>query len=209
MSGLDKPVVLYVDDEAGNLAAFNAAFRRDFDIRLAQSADEAIEALDQEQVDVMITDQRMPTTTGINLVRATKSTHPEVVKMILTGFADHDVVLAALNEGLVYRFFESPGSFHHRCRGSWRLRIAERLSQRKDQLLEMRDNLQRGVDSVDELLGHLSVQKDDLDWGSPRSSRTSLAGCDGVSLDRNFFRQQADEVGLGVFSKRTFGMKPR
>ena len=83
MSAVDKPVVLYVDDEAGNLAAFNAAFRRDFNVRLAQSADKALEALDQEQVDVMITDQRMPTTTGINLVRATKASHPEVVKMIL------------------------------------------------------------------------------------------------------------------------------
>ena len=64
MSAMDKPVVLYVDDEAGNLAAFNAAFRRDFDVRLAQSADEALEALDQEQVDVMITDQRMPPRPG-------------------------------------------------------------------------------------------------------------------------------------------------
>ena len=84
MTEMARPVVLYVDDEAGNLAAFNAAFRRDFDVRLAQGADEAMEALGQERIDVMITDQRMPTVTGINLVRKTKETHPEVVKPITT-----------------------------------------------------------------------------------------------------------------------------
>ena len=177
MTDMERPVVLYVDDEAGNLAAFNAAFRRDFDVRLAQGADEAMEALDQERIDVMITDQRMPTVTGINLVRKTKETHPEVVKMILTGFADHDVVLAALNEGLVYRFFEKPwipSLIVQEVQGAHTLLRTYR--QRKSQLLEMRDNLQRGVDSVDQLLGHLSMQQDDLGLGLAKELKDILGG---------------------------------
>ena len=177
MTEMERPVVLYVDDEAGNLAAFNAAFRRDFDVRLAQGADEAMEALDQERIDVMITDQRMPTVTGINLVRKTKETHPEVVKMILTGFADHDVVLAALNEGLVYRFFEKPwipSLIVQEVQGAHALLRTYR--QRKFQLLEMRDNLQRGVDSVDQLLGHLSMQQDDLGLGLAKELKDILGG---------------------------------
>lgn len=177
MTDMARPVVLYVDDEAGNLAAFNAAFRRDFDVRLAQGADEAMEALDQERIDVMITDQRMPTVTGINLVRKTKETHPEVVKMILTGFADHDVVLAALNEGLVYRFFEKPwipSLIVQEVQGAYALLRTYR--QRKSQLLEMRDNLQRGVDSVDQLLGHLSMQQDDLGLGLAKELKDILGG---------------------------------
>ena len=177
MTEMERPVVLYVDDEAGNLAAFNAAFRRDFDVRLAQGADEAMEALDQERIDVMITDQRMPTVTGINLVRKTKETHPEVVKMILTGFADHDVVLAALNEGLVYRFFEKPwipSLIVQEVQGAHALLRTYR--QRESQLLEMRDNLQRGVDSVDQLLGHLSMQQDDLGLGLAKELKDILGG---------------------------------
>ena len=177
MTEMARPVVLYVDDEAGNLAAFNAAFRRDFDVRLAQGADEAMEALDQERIDVMITDQRMPTVTGINLVRKTKETHPEVVKMILTGFADHDVVLAALNEGLVYRFFEKPwipSLIVQEVQGAHAL--LQTYRQRKSQLLEMRDNLQRGVDSVDQLLGHLSMQQDDLGLGLAKELKDILGG---------------------------------
>ena len=177
MNTTERPVVLFVDDEAGNLAAFNAAFRRDFDVRLAQGAHEAMEALNQERIDVMITDQRMPSMTGINLVRKAKETHPEVVKMILTGFADHDVVLAALNEGLVYRFLKTLGAFHD-CSGSPRCpcTLLKAFRQRKNQLLEMRDNLQRGVDSVDELLGHLSIQQDELGLGLAQELKAILGG---------------------------------
>lgn len=177
MSVIERPVVLYVDDEAGNLAAFNAAFRRDFDVRLAQGANEALEALNQERIDVMITDQRMPSMTGIDLVRTTKESHPEVVKMILTGFADHDVVLAALNEGLVYRFFEkpwNPSMIVREVQGAHVL--LKSFRRRKSQLLEMRDNLQRGVDNVDELLGHLSMQQDDLGLGLAQELKEILGG---------------------------------
>lgn len=177
MSTMERPVVLYVDDEAGNLTAFNAAFRRDFEVRLAQGAHEAMEALNQERIDVMITDQRMPSMTGIQLVRKTKESHPEVVKMILTGFADHDVVLEALNEGLVYRFFEKPwipSAIVQEVQGAHALLLGFR--KRKAKLMEMRDNLQRGVDSVDELLGHLSVQKDDLGLGLAQELKDILGG---------------------------------
>ena len=177
MNTTERPVVLFVDDEAGNLTAFNAAFRMDFDVRLAQGAQEAMQALNQERIDVMITDQRMPSMTGTNLVRKTKETHPEVVKMLLTGFADHDVVLAALNEGLVYRFFEKPwvpSMIVREVHGAHALLKAFR--QRKSQLLEMRDNLQRGVDSVDELLGHLSIQQDELGLGLAQELKAILGG---------------------------------
>ena len=97
--------------------------------------------------------------------------------MIVTGFADHDVVLAALNEGLVYRFFEKPwipSLIVQEVRGAHALLRTYR--QRKSQLLEMRDNLQRGVDSVDQLLGHLSMQQDDLGLGLAKELKDILGG---------------------------------
>ena len=150
---------------------------RPFAVTSTYAWHKAMEALDQERIDVMITDQRMPTVTGINLVRKTKETHPEVVKMILTGFADHDVVLAALNEGLVYRFFEKPwipSLIVQEVQGAHALLRTYR--QRKSRLLEMRDNLQRGVDSVDQLLGHLSMQQDDLGLGLAKELKDILGG---------------------------------
>ena len=172
-----RPSVLYVDDERANLTAFRAAFRKDFDVHVAHSPEEAVEQLNSFRVDVMITDQRMPGMTGIDLVRATKESHPEVVKMILTGFADHDVVMDALNEGLVFRFFEKPWSRQIIARDVWKaFELLETYRQRKKQLLEMRANLERGVDSVNELLGHLTLQQDSLGLGLAKELQEILGG---------------------------------
>jgi response regulator RpfG family c-di-GMP phosphodiesterase len=172
-----RPSVLYVDDEMANLIAFRAAFRKDFDVHVAHSPEEAIEQLNSFHVDVMITDQRMPGMTGIDLVRATKESHPEVVKMILTGFADHEVVMNALNEGLVFRFFEKPWSKQRIASDVTRAYdMLETYRQRKRQLLNMRANLERGVESVNELLGHLTLQQDSLGLGLAKELHEILGG---------------------------------
>lgn len=172
-----RPSVLYVDDEQGNLVAFRAAFRDNFDVHVAHSPEEAMDRLNNFKIDVMITDQRMPGVTGIELVRATKESHPEVVKMILTGFADHELVMEALNEGLVFRFFEKPWS---KSRIATDVQVAfdmlETYRQRKRQLLEMRANLEKGVQSVNELLGHLTLQQDTLGLGMARELQEILGG---------------------------------
>ena len=172
-----RPSVLYVDDERANLAAFRAAFRQDFDVHVAHSPEEAIEQLSSFHVDVMITDQRMPGMTGIDLVRVTKETHPEVVMMILTGFADHEVVMEALNEGLVFRFFEKPWSKQLIARDVEKaFDMLQAYRFRKKQLLEMRSNLERGVESVNELLGHLTLQQDTLGLGLAKELQEILGG---------------------------------
>ncbi|MDA0728462.1 MAG: response regulator [Bacteroidetes bacterium] len=174
---ISRPVVLYVDDERGNLSAFMAAFRHEFDVHVAQSATEALDVLSAIPVDVLITDQRMPTITGIEFVRGIKESFPEVVKMILTGFADHEVVMEALNEGLVYRFFEKPwnqlviSQDVHKA-----FDMLQSYRARKRNLLEMRENLKRGVDSVNELLSHLTLQQDTLGLGMAKELQEILEG---------------------------------
>jgi response regulator RpfG family c-di-GMP phosphodiesterase len=172
-----RPVVLYVDDERGNLSAFMAAFRHEFDVHVAQSAKQALDVLSDVPVDVLITDQRMPLMTGIEFVRGIKESYPEVVKMILTGFADHEVVMEALNEGLVYRFFEKPWNklvISNDVHKAYDMLQSYRA--RKRSLLEMRENLKRGVDSVDELLSHLTLQQDTLGLGMAKELREILEG---------------------------------
>jgi response regulator RpfG family c-di-GMP phosphodiesterase len=62
--------VLYVDDEINNLISFKAAFRRNFNIYTAQSAAEGIQVLAAHEIGVIITDQRMPVTTGIEFLES-------------------------------------------------------------------------------------------------------------------------------------------
>lgn len=100
--------VLYIDDEQNNLGSFKAAFRRDFDIFTAQSAEEGLQILSQETIHVIIADQRMPNTTGVEFFESIISKHPHPIRILLTGYSDISAVIDAINRGQVYRFIEKP-----------------------------------------------------------------------------------------------------
>jgi DNA-binding NtrC family response regulator len=100
--------ILVVDDEQDNLDAFRFNFRKTFDILTATGGAEALEILAQKDVAVVITDQRMPRMTGVELLREVRSTQPEAVGIILTAFTDVDVLIEAINLGQVYRYITKP-----------------------------------------------------------------------------------------------------
>ena len=105
---IEKPAVLYVDDEASNLTAFSAAFRRYYKIYTAGSAREGIEILRKNPVDLIITDQRMPEMTGVQFLEALMPDFPDPVRMILTGFSDIEAIIKAINNGAVLRYIVKP-----------------------------------------------------------------------------------------------------
>jgi DNA-binding NtrC family response regulator len=100
--------VLYVDDEINNLNSFKAAFRRDFDIYVAQSAREGRKILDTTEIGVIITDQRMPVMTGIEFLESILSIYPDTIRILLTGFSDMNAVMDAINRGQVYKYLVKP-----------------------------------------------------------------------------------------------------
>jgi two-component system response regulator AtoC len=100
--------ILVVDDEQDNLDAFRFNFRKVFDIVTAGGGAEALEVLKDKDVAVIITDQRMPRMTGVELLRAAKEIRPDAVGIILTAFTDVDVLIEAINLGQVYRYITKP-----------------------------------------------------------------------------------------------------
>ncbi|MBS1526277.1 MAG: response regulator [Bacteroidetes bacterium] len=100
--------VLYIDDEINNLNSFKAAFRRDFDIYVAQSAKEGRKILDTTEIGVIITDQRMPVMTGIEFLESILSIYPDTIRILLTGFSDINAVMDAINRGQVYKYLVKP-----------------------------------------------------------------------------------------------------
>ncbi|TAK71595.1 MAG: adenylate/guanylate cyclase domain-containing response regulator [Gammaproteobacteria bacterium] len=103
-----KPVILYVDDEQSNLDAFAAAFRRYYTIFTAISATEAIKVLEKHDIELIITDQRMPDITGVQFLEAVIPKHSKSVRMILTGFSDINAIIKSINNGLVLRYITKP-----------------------------------------------------------------------------------------------------
>ncbi len=103
-----KSGVLYVDDEENNLIAFKAAFRRDFNVYTAISPLEAKMFLDKSDLKVIISDQRMPDKTGVQFLSEVKLSHPEPIRILLTGYSDMEAVIDSINEGEVYRYLTKP-----------------------------------------------------------------------------------------------------
>ena len=110
MSELDttKFRVIVVDDESDQLEAFRLNVRRDFDLQLASSGAEALEMLKAKEAAVLLTDQRMPGMTGVEVLVQAKEICPDTVRIVVTAFKDADSVLDAVNKGDVYRYVVKP-----------------------------------------------------------------------------------------------------
>lgn len=109
MEDTEKKVkVLYIDDEINNLTAFKANFRRNYHVFTTDSLDEARKILKDHEIHVIISDQRMPEMTGIEFFESILEEHPEPLRMLLTGYADINAVIDAINKGQVYKYFPKP-----------------------------------------------------------------------------------------------------
>jgi len=106
----DKIRVLYVDDEPHNLVSFKATFRVRYDVTTAISAADAIELLEKKSFHVIITDQRMPNMTGVEFLESILDKYPDPVRLLLTGYADLNAVIDAVNKGKIYHYLSKPWS---------------------------------------------------------------------------------------------------
>ncbi|HMG55919.1 MAG TPA: response regulator, partial [Kofleriaceae bacterium] len=99
---------MYVDDERGNRIVFEQSLSAEFNLRTAQTAAEVLELLEQHQVAVVVSDMRMPSMSGEELLRIVRERHPQVIRMVVTAYADVEPILRAINEGLVARYIVKP-----------------------------------------------------------------------------------------------------
>jgi two-component system response regulator HupR/HoxA len=110
MSDPARDRILIVDDEEAILETMTFTFEDDYDVLTASSAEQALALLDEqsEPVAVVISDQRMPGTTGVEFLAQVYERHPETTRIILTGFADMDATIKAINDGHVYAYVTKP-----------------------------------------------------------------------------------------------------
>ena len=105
---MERINVLYLDDEASNLKAFKAAYRRIFNVYTALSAEEGYKVLKQFPIEVIIADQRMPGKTGVDFFQSILETYPHPIRILLTAYTDINAVIDAINKGQVYRYVTKP-----------------------------------------------------------------------------------------------------
>jgi DNA-binding NtrC family response regulator len=105
---VSKHPILLVDDEPEILFSLRGLLRKEFELYTAESGAQALEILHQHPVHVIMTDQRMPQMTGVELLQRAKGDCPEATRIVFTGYADIKAVVDAINQGQIYRYLTKP-----------------------------------------------------------------------------------------------------
>lgn len=102
--------ILYVDDEEKSLANFSRAFGDQFHIFTASSAQEGLKLLEQhaDEIGLLMTDQRMPGEKGVWLLERARKLRPQMIRVLVTAYADMDAAIAAVNSGAIYKYVTKP-----------------------------------------------------------------------------------------------------
>ncbi|MCG8418892.1 MAG: response regulator [Proteobacteria bacterium] len=103
-----KLTLLLVDDEEEILKMLARLFRREFNVITATGGQDGLKKFDEQRPELILSDQRMRGMTGIEMLKEMKEKEPGTVRILITGFADIDVVIEALNHKLLHRYVTKP-----------------------------------------------------------------------------------------------------
>jgi DNA-binding NtrC family response regulator len=161
-----KHCLLIVDDEPNVCDSVHDLLRREYRVLKAHSAQEGYRLMQEEEVHIVMSDQRMPQITGVELLTRLKSRYPQAVRMLFTGFADLESVIAAINQGHVFQFIRKPWQPEELLEA---VRLAADEYDRLEQAAAEREKL---LDEVEGLKGRVSCLESMVERLSDRSPAT-------------------------------------
>ncbi|MDE4914720.1 sigma-54-dependent transcriptional regulator [Methylobacterium sp. 092160098-2] len=103
-----RPALLVVDDEPRSVEVIARVLGEDFDVHTALGAAQALQVLENEWIQVVFCDQRMPERSGVDLLAEVRQRWPDVVRIIVTGYTDPEDMIGAINEAGIYQFITKP-----------------------------------------------------------------------------------------------------
>jgi len=221
--------ILVVDDERDNLDAFRFNFQRMFSLHLAEGGDQALEIIKAHDIAVVVTDQRMPKMTGLELLRKIREVRPDAVGIIMTAFTDVDVLVEAINLGHIYRYVTKPwdreelrGILRHAVEWFHMRRENQRLSDQLTQYAGLLSQEAHGAFNFGEIVGQSGPLNDVLrrvQQVAPTTSTVLLRGETGTGKEmvaraihinsaresRPFVRVNCAALAPGVLESELFG----
>jgi DNA-binding NtrC family response regulator len=150
MDDSTKHPILLVDDEPEILFSLKGLLRREFELYTAESGQKALEILEQHPIHVIMTDQRMPEMTGVQLMSRAKDEYPDAIRIVFTGYADIKAVINAINNGGLYRYITKPWDpdelieVLHQATA-----VYDELAERRRLLGDLRDYMNQSQELVD------------------------------------------------------------
>ena len=104
----ERGQLLIIDDEEEILKALYRQFRREYDVYTAPSAEQGYRLMTENPIQVIISDQRMPGMNGAEFFGKIKNEYPDAIRLLLTGYADIQAVISAINDGNIFRYIAKP-----------------------------------------------------------------------------------------------------
>ncbi len=148
---MDRGVILIIDDEEFVRKALIRALRDEpYEVIEAEDARTALQILREKDVDIVISDLKMPGLNGLSLLKIVKDHYPDIIRIMLTGFGDMDTAIRATNEAEVFRFFTKPWNRKELISGleqAMRIRKLKKENQRLMHQLEEQINLIKTLSS--------------------------------------------------------------
>ncbi|WP_352337804.1 response regulator [Psychrobacter sp. 16-MNA-CIBAN-0192] len=105
---MQKPKIAFIDDEQRILRSLKMHFRQTHDVFTTTDPNELLHYVTANEVQVVISDQRMPDKQGTEVLREVKEVSPNTIRILLTGYADLNAVIDSVNEGEIYRYITKP-----------------------------------------------------------------------------------------------------
>lgn len=102
------PIILVVDDEVRSLETLHRTLEYDFDVKTAATVSEAEQILQQEWVQIILCDQRMPDSSGVDFLKLVRQQWPDVIRMIISGYTESEDIISAVNEAGIYQYITKP-----------------------------------------------------------------------------------------------------
>ncbi len=103
-----QPTLLVVDDEVRSLETLQRILEDEFDVRTAETTGEAEQILRREWVQIILCDQRMPETTGVEFLSRVRDEWPDVIRMIISSYTDSEDIISAVNDAGIYQYITKP-----------------------------------------------------------------------------------------------------
>lgn len=151
-----KHTLLVVDDEMDVCDSVHDLLRREFKVLRARNAEDGIKLMQENEVHIVMTDQRMPKVTGVELLSKLRTRHPQAVRMLYTGYSDIDSVIAAINQGRIFRFLKKP----------WQIDELEdavhEAADEYDRLVEQADTINRLLEDVGVLRNRVAALEEEV-----------------------------------------------
>ena len=156
MTGLPRHCLLVVDDEPDVCDSVHDLLRLEFEVLKARSADEGYRLMQENEVHIIMTDQRMPKVSGVELLTNVRARYPHAVRILFTGYADVEAVIAAINQGRIFRFLSKPWQ-PEEIEGAVREAAAE-----YDRLVQQAEEGERLLTEIAQLRDRLSALEEEV-----------------------------------------------